>query len=326
MARTISQDRYEDSYNSREGNSGKKGVFKWPKGVQFFKAVEGPKNKINIVPYVIKSKHHPLVKAGKAEIGDIDYVLDVFVHRSVGPMKQDVICPKKTYNGICPICDAAQEFYQNDDKKSYDAIKAKRRVFYNVEDVNDPDKGLMVFEASHPYFEKELIDAARDASEDGPILPFADIKDGKTIKFKGVAPEMGKNIYEFKSFTFLDREEELSDKLIDKAISFDELITLHSAEELNKILYGGGDEDVDDDDDDKPAPTKKASKPVKEDEDEEDDEEEAKPPKKATKSDGDDADGPTCPHKGGKFGKDTDKYEECEDECKHYRACLKASR
>lgn len=313
--------RYDDSYDSREGTGGGKSFLVFPKGTKFYKAEENGKNKVNVIPYEIKSKNHPLVKAGKAKVGELAYNLDVWVHKNIGPSKKSVICPKRTFNsGICPICDQAQVYYEQEQKKEYDNIKAKRRVLYNVQNVNAPEDGLMVFDTAHGYFEKKVIEVAKEESDGGPIVPFADISDGKVIKFRGCTPEMGKSVYEFESITFLDREEELKDAMIDDAISFDEFITIYTADELTKILFGADDED--EDDDVPPSkPREKAAKPKDDAEDLMDDEDE-KPKKSKAKQE----DAPAkskCPH-GHKWHTDTDEFPEC-DKCEPatWKACSK---
>ena len=54
--------RYQASYESKGSSGGKAGVMDWKKvdgEVQFFSPAEG-RNRINIIPYTIKSKNHPL--------------------------------------------------------------------------------------------------------------------------------------------------------------------------------------------------------------------------------------------------------------------------
>ena len=263
--------RYESSYAKRDGGgSSKGGVINYRKydgEVKFFTPTEG-KHRINIIPYVIKSKNHPLVKSGEAEIGEVDYVLDFYTHRNVGPGEKTVLCLKNTFGKPCPICEKASALRKAGKEKEANALKPSRRVVYNIEDLKEPGE-LKVFETSHYLFEKELIEEARDDDEGG-FIDFADVKEGKEIKFR--ASKVTKNnmeFTEFKSFAFEDRDEELDQKLLKSAINFDELLEVPSYEEVEKILYGEDDED--DDEDEKP---KKKSKHVDDDEDDEDDDDE----------------------------------------------------
>ena len=72
--------RYQASYESKGSSGGKSGVMDYKKvdgDVEFFSPKEG-RNRINIIPYTIKTKNHPLVRKGEFEIGDKDYVMDIF--------------------------------------------------------------------------------------------------------------------------------------------------------------------------------------------------------------------------------------------------------
>lgn len=269
--------RYASSYGSREGgNTSKGGVINYKKHdgeISFFSPAEG-KHRINIIPYVIKSKNHPLVKSGEAEIGEKDYVLDFYSHRGVGPAEKTVLCLKNTYGKPCPICEQAAALRKAGKEKEANALKPSRRVVYNIEDLKEPGK-LKVFETSHYLFEKELIEEARDDDEGG-FIDFADEQEGKEIKFR--ASKVTKNnmeFTEFKSFSFEDRDEPIDKDLLNSAISFDELLSVPSYEEVEKILYG----DDDDEDDDEKKPSKKS----KSEDDEDSDDDEDYEPKKSSK-------------------------------------------
>ena len=345
--------RYQASFETKESKGGsRKGVMDWRKvdgEVNFFKPAEG-KNRINIIPYVIKTKNHPLVKRGDFEIGDTDYVMDLWVHRSVGVSEASVICLKETYGKPCPICEQSALLAKEGKDKEAKDLKPKRRVFYNVQDLKDTDE-IKVFEASHNLFEKELIDEARD-DEEGGFVDFADVENGKEIKFRASETSFGKIKYmEFKSFGFEDRDEPIPDELVESAISFDEIMNVPTYEEVEKILYGQEDDEDDDsdedetpkksskkvaddeDEDDEPAPAKKSKYRDEDDEDDEDEDDE--PPKKSSKKsfdDMEDAEDETpkkaCSGKckfGHKFGVDVDGFDDC-DNCDCLDSCTKAFR
>ena len=273
--------RYQASYDNQGSFGSKAGVMNWKKvdrEVEFFSPKEG-RNRINIVPYEIKTKNHPLVKKGEFEIGDKDYVMDIFTHRGIGPSEATVLCLKETYGKPCPICEQAAMLKKQGKEKEAGALKASRRVFYNIQDCKNPDK-LLVFEASHYLFEKELIEEARD-DEEGGFVDFADEESGKEIKFRcSKVSKGGFEFNEYKSFSFEDRDENIPDELLESAISFDEIMNVPTYEEVEKILYGE-DEDEDSDEDEKPS---KKSKKVESDDEEDDFEEDEEPaPKKSKK-------------------------------------------
>lgn len=317
--------RYQASYQSKDSdNGGKVGVFDWKKidtEISFFSPVEG-RNRINIIPYEIKTKNHPLVKRGEFEIGDLDYVLDFFVHRNVGPSESSVVCLKNTFGKPCPICEQSALLRKQGKEQEANELKPSRRVIYNVQDLKEPEK-VKVFETSHFLFEKELIDESRD--EEGGFVDFADPTDGKEIKFRCQEVQKGSMKFkEYKSFSFEDRDEEIDDELLEQAVSFDEVIRIPTYDEVQKILFGEEDEieespkkkkvveedEKTDEDDEIELPKKKSKQVVEETED--DDEDEIEEPKKSSGK---------CPY-GHKFGKDCDEHDDC-DNCKIWDSCFK---
>ena len=220
--------------------------------------------------------------------------MDIYVHRGVGPSEASVLCLKNTYGKPCPICEQSALLRKQGKEDEAGALKPSRRVFYNVQDLKNPDV-LKVFEASHYLFEKELIDEARD-DEEGGFVDFADEESGKEIKFRcSKTSKGGFEFNEFKSFSFEDRDENIPDELLESAISFDEIMNVPTYEEAEKILYGR-DEDEEQDEDEAEAPAKKAkNKNREEDEGDEDGEEYETPKKKPAKKpavDEDDEDEP----------------------------------
>lgn len=336
--------RYQQSYETKDSGAGsKKGAMNWKKvegDISFFSPVEG-RNRINIIPYTIKTKNHPLVKRGEFEIGDKDYVMDIFVHRGIGPAEASVLCLKNTYGKPCPICEQMAVLNKQGKEEESKALKAQRRVFYNIQDLRDEGK-VKVFETSHYLFEKELIDEARD-DEDGGFIDFADEDEGKEIKFRASEVSFAGHKYkEFKSFSFEDREEPLSKEVLKQAISFDEIMEIPTYEEVEKIFYGVDEEDEksekksktvenDDEENEDDEVSKKSSK----EQDEDEDEDEEKPIKKSKPVDDDEEDEKPeetekscnkncgeCPF-GHKFGKDTDEFDDCDD-CDVWDKCVKA--
>lgn len=341
------KDRLKKSYESKDKGSGSRpSAFDWKKadGVKFYKAKEG-KNRINIIPYIVKTKNDPLVRAGDAKVGDQSYMLDIFIHRNIGPTQAEVICPKSNFGKPCPICKQAQEFKDNGKKDEASALWPKRQCFYNVIDAKNSEEGIQIFAISHFLFEKELIEEARAASDDGDIIDFVDIDDGKMIEFRGSETTSNINgkavtFLEYKSFTFKDRDEALDSDLVEKAISFDELMKLPSDDEIKSLMFGEDteeeteeEEEIDDDEEESPKEKdiKKNKKAIIEEEDdeeeeeiedeEEEEEEEEKPVKKPVKAKAAKADGNTCPN-GLRYGTDCNS-KKCDDECEEWANCLK---
>lgn len=243
------KDRYADSYNSRNFNSGNLDIFDFstlPFEVEYFKPEEGV-NIIDIIPYVVKSTKHPRVKMGKMQVGDEDYVLDLFIHTRVGASNTTVICPKGTYGKPCPICESAESYKKEGKLDEYRRLKAKRYCYYNVLDRADGDK-LKIFAVSHFLFEKELIDEAKINAENGGFVDFASIEEGKSIRFRGSPTKIGTVEYlEFKGFQFVDRTPQVKKHVVEaqsKAISFPDYMVVHTYDQLFALLNGVDEDDV----------------------------------------------------------------------------------
>lgn len=306
--------RYDYSYNTKDdgGNSGKS-VMDWSKvkngkELKFYKVRDGW-NRLDFIPYIIKSPNHPMVKNEGWQVGDPDYVMDLWVHRNVGPGEVDVICPKKMWRKPCPVCELAAELLKSGKEKEAKELKATRRVFYNVIDAKAPEEGIQIFEVSHYLFERNLSDCARN--QEGGQVFYADLEGGKTVKFRARDSSSG-DWTEFTDFQFLDRETPLKPKLINHAISFDEALILRNAEEINKLLYGDDDDDDpkggssargrgrDDDDDDDPPPRSGSHKAQKDDDDDDDPPPRSGKDKGKGKGDDDDDDDDDPPPRSGK--------------------------
>ena len=181
--------------------------------------------------------------------------------------------------------------------------------------MKEPEK-LKIFETSHYLFEKELIDEARD-DEEGGFVDFADEESGKEIKFRcSKVSKGGFEFNEYKSFGFEDRDENIPDELIEKAISFDEILNVPTYEEVEKIFYGSDDDDEDEE------PKSKSKSKSKVDDDEDDDEDEDDEPKSKKKDCKGDCG--KCPF-GHEFGKDTDDFDDCDD-CDLWEKCINSGK
>ncbi len=336
------RDRYKDDYKSRDdgGFSGSNILdLSKAKDVEFFKMEKGS-NEIDIIPFEVATNKHPQ----GVEKGELDYKLDVWVHRDAGGIDGRILCLKRTFSKKCPICEEIQKMVDSDEYTWKDdaikALKPSRRCIYNVIDINDEDKGIQLFEISHFEFQKEIIEEAQESAEgEGEILPFADLEDGYTIKFRAKEREGGFQGFKPKSFQFRPREA-YPDEVIDDALSLDELLVIPSYDEVYNAFMGIEDEEPDADDDeidddeidedDEPKKTKKtrtrtskktetpARSRRKKADDDEDDDEPKKSSKKTSKKKKHE-----CPASG-TFGEDNDDYDECED-CDIWDECAEAS-
>lgn len=194
-------------------------------------------NKINILPYEIKTNNHPLVRNGSVKLGDPDcqdFYYPLKIHRWFGPLKAHVICPTQ-FGQPCPICEKEKQLYEQNDP-NYKNYKPAKRIFYNVEDLNEPGH-VKIFETSEFLFQKELLDEASQGNDEGTIN-FADCDNGKTVRFRASETQLDSNKYlEFKSFGFEDRDP-IPDSLLEQCVSFDQYINTYTYDEILSIMEG----------------------------------------------------------------------------------------
>jgi hypothetical protein len=240
----IFSSRYQESESS-----GFPSFIDWGKAhvqkTDFYKPPKSGTMQIDIVPYIIRTTNHPLVAKGKLKVGDLDYVLDIYVHRAIGATNTDVVCLKMNYGKPCPVCELANEKLRTNgsDDEEYKALKPKRRVLYNVLDaVRESD--LQVFDVSHWFFEKELIDKAKYEGEKigKAYLDFADPDEGYTIECRTTTEKFNTyDVVKFKDFSFAKRGPNIiTDEDIEDAVGFDQFLNLMTTEEIERLLYGDG--------------------------------------------------------------------------------------
>lgn len=132
----------------------------------------------DVIPY-IADKGNQDVEPGKPS-----YVLDLMIHRNIGPKKEQFVCPLQNYKEDCPICDFMSK--NRLVKEDWQAVKATRMVMYFVwwhHDPKEEKKGVQLFVASHFLTEQKFLDRARDPITGGSIV-FADTKHGKMCSFE----------------------------------------------------------------------------------------------------------------------------------------------
>ena len=343
MAKHSLKDRLKSRYENRSSSNSRVQALNFKsKEVKFFKPKKG-NNFINILPYTIATKNHPLVRSGDAEVGEEDFVLDLWIHQYVGPNKSDIICPKRNFNKPCPICEAGDEYRDQGKKDESSKCRPSHRAFYNIVDTEDDDSGVQIFSTSFKNFHEELMNEAGDAGKDeensdSDIIDFIDFKNGKVVKFRAEEESYNKNKYfEFKSFKFQKRTEPIGKEIRENIFNLDEYMVIHSYDEIKSAFFGNDEdeeeseevvdsEDIDEDEEEAPKAKKSSAKEEEEEEEEppfkgskeEDDDDDKKPAKSSSKATDD------CPN-GLTFGKDCGSEDVCDD-CPKWEDCYKAKR
>lgn len=324
--------------SDKSNNGGYNRVFKPNLSLPFYKIVQGA-NGFNILPYEVTSKHNNLVYTGKVKVGDGAYVLPIYVHKGIGDNNATVPCPRETWGGKCPICEARREAFNrynetkaDEDKVYATSLRPRLRCIYNVAIVGGEHDGeVMLFDISDFKFHSPLLEYASEEVNDeddprynmkriGGVIDFPDVDEGYTVKFSGKNQSF--NGYEFlepANIRLSKRKEPVSEEQLAKVVSIDEFVNEMSYDEIAEIFEnseGGKDDDADDE---KPAP-----KPVaKETSKETDKDEDMRVPWGDATEDKD-----ACPFKH-TFGADYDSTNEC-DKCMDeniacYKKCRKAN-
>lgn len=204
--------------------------------VNFFKPSTEKKNLIDILLYQVTSANHP----GGVEKGQLDYILDVWFHGGVGTLNSMYVCPLKMYGRPCPICeerDARMKSGLAWDSPEVQEVTPQRRAYYNIIDLNDPQKGIQIFSASYALFEREMLEMAEKAEAE--FITFADLTDGRTVEFWASSAKWGKRTFlKYKSFSFAHRDEPYDESVIKETYPLDEMLIVSTYDEIRDAFYG----------------------------------------------------------------------------------------
>ncbi len=210
---------------------------KIPEGVEIWRCKEG-QHIVDILPFEagpdmpFDERNQPITAEG-----DLDYVLDLFVHMNVGSMKKPYVCPYENFGEPCPICEYIKaNRLEKDDWKN---LVAKHRVVYLlwVHDSRDEEKkGVQIFEASH-FFMEEKIEEIAKLPRGGGFENFSHPDTGKSLAWtrKG----SGRDNTQYLGHRFTDRERPIPDKILDATFALDSVINMHPKyEEIEKEFRG----------------------------------------------------------------------------------------
>lgn len=226
------------------------------------------------------TKKHPTLPPGKRAPD-----LQCAVHRAIGPNKDWILCPGRTFKQKCFICEyrAKMGSSPDRDKDVEQALKdlmAKDRQLWNVFDHDDRKKGWQVHENSFHLFGKHIaakIMNSRPNDRKRYMNFFMPGAAGMTLKITGNEESMGSNKFiDFTGVEFVERTPKVVTRLEEagEPHALDTFLVVTPYAQVKKIVLavgGGGEddeeeEDADDDDD---------TDEVEDDEDADDDDDEA---------------------------------------------------
>jgi hypothetical protein len=200
---------------------------------------------IDVVPF-IAGRQDP-----RNPEGSYAYVVDLWAHFNVGAGNEAIVCPRLNFQKKCPICDYMRATRL--ERKDWQLIKPKRRTLYLVwphdEDKKMEKKGLHLWDVAHWYFEDKITEIAKKPRGGGYVLFQSPDKEGKQIRFsikKGKytdkdTGESGER-KEFTGHSFLDRDEDLPEKIVNHGIHLDELVNMKPTAHEIEVKFAGEEE------------------------------------------------------------------------------------
>lgn len=272
----IKQGKYklaETKWMDRESTGFTKTFLKLPPGVQIYKLKVG-KAKLDIIPYVA-GKRNP-----DADEGMLYWKVQFWVHRNVGPNRDTVVCPAKTLDKPCPVCEEyARQMRTNPDDDEYKQIqemKPREWELIQVRDRNNKEAGIQILPLSFHRFSDKIVEQAAMGEEEQHWDNFWHPKGGKAILVNwgnDSTGERGGSYIRAKGVNFLERPD-LPDALIEKGHCLDECLLVYKYDKLKEMFgEGGGEEEEEEEgeegeegEESEAPPKKKKKKPAAEEE------------------------------------------------------------
>lgn len=232
----------------REGSS--YGYLKLPQNVNVFKESAG-KLKLDIIPYIVTDEHHmdgnPKYP-DSANPGNPWYKKPILVHRGVGAGNESIVCPK-TQGKKCPVCEQRAKQQSQGVEKDDLIPKAQLRNLYVVIPIGhkEYEEKFHIWDISNGNFQKKLDE---ELSENPEVGIFPDPSDGKTLQVRFSEETFNKNkYYEATRIDFEDREEAYEEVIMEQAPNLDEVITILTYKEIEKMFLEIDDEGEEEQDD-----------------------------------------------------------------------------
>lgn len=217
-----------------------------PQGTKYFamkKEMVGQDVYLNIIPWGIETEKHMGVHNGTRQIGQGEFLVEMWTHRVEGITQGTTLCLQRMYGTKCPYCEAARNAGNGDAKASHRLALWVQQVDVHGNPIGgDPTPKLFI--TSYATFGKALLDAAdvqgRRLGLNGPI-PFADPgTNGKIVAFRVDSKSMGSGITfcEATNFAFLPRQYAIPQSILDTIPGLDKYLHIPTDKEIAEALYG----------------------------------------------------------------------------------------
>lgn len=210
---------------------------------------------VDLLPFPV-GRDYPDTKFNKGAKAPFDYKFEYWVHRGVGPNRDNYICKYRMGMGKCPICEeyyAQLEEYKKeflaegmDDKSAFKAAAdktsvpgSKHRVVYNI-NIAGEELSPKILESSYAWTQKEFSKAYDSERQLDPDIPhFADPLEGMSLKLS-----MEEGNFAGRSFTqlnfrdFRERKKQYSEAVLEKTIDIGSLMYIPTDDEMVASMNG----------------------------------------------------------------------------------------
>ena len=211
-----------------------------PKNVSMIQIKSDDPIRLDILPY--------MVGAGNpfADPGAFSFERTYFVHKSVGPNNDTVVCPAtgpKPY-GLCPICEQVAVLREDvdADEDFIKSLKPKRRQVFNVIDTKDRKRGVQIFDISYHLFGKLLEEYLDDEETQDQLEGWCEFEGGKTLRL-GLNEKTynRQKFFEVSRINFLDRKRDYNpDRMLKQVVCLDDIIKVLPYKEIKELFLRTG--------------------------------------------------------------------------------------
>lgn len=238
-----------------------------PQGLNMWKPKKSGSHQVEFIPFKVTKEHFKFVdKLQFVPQDGIWYFQRTFcVHQGIGINNDSYACPQKNFGHKCPICEEVARLYQSPHKVDSDRandLRAKDRQIFLIYDLDDPDRGLQLWEVAQWNFGRHLIkylEGARKQDKDA-YKQFYHPTRGFTVRLTATEVSMGggkkddgdsartdrrggggKNT-EYTVHQFYPRERDIPRSLLDHGYDLDAMIRELDYDTLKKIFTGRDDD------------------------------------------------------------------------------------
>ncbi len=203
---------------------------------------------LDILALPTENPDNPMIRAGLTDVGEWHFHLALDVHQFLAGSSTDVVCLKQ-FGKKCPACEQFFEFHNehnkglrvDDPKRKKNPYSLSKRSYMLVRPrKNNPEDKVYLYNASRAT--GEFVDSllARATSTRGGAAPvdFAHPENGAVVMFDTVQKQGGSSVYyPAVNFDFRARPREEGMALWNRTFPLDTLLRIHTAGEIEDILF-----------------------------------------------------------------------------------------